>query len=169
MKKTLIAAGRLADIVEPGATFPVHESMRWVDCPDDTAPDTHEWNGTAVVAKPGPSLDELKASRRPLIDRARNAACYADVPALGHTWQADARSQDLLSNAIRRAHAGKPLPPVWRTADNVDMPIESLADLEAIEDAIAAQTLAAYQQSWSLKAQLDVATTPEEVEAIQWV
>lgn len=113
-------------------------------------------------------LFHLKASKRAAIEAARAAACYADVTASGRTWQADARSQDLLANAVRRGRAGKPLPPKWRDRDNSDMPVASVADLEAIEDAIAAQTQAAYEKSWTLKARIDAATTAEEVEAVQW-
>lgn len=170
MKKALIetASGRLCDIVLSGAEFPVAPELQWVDAPDDVSHDTHEFDGIAVVVKPGPSLSEIKAARAASVERSRDAACYADVAASGHTWQADPRSQELLSNAIRRGRAGKPLPSKWRDRDNVDMPVASVADLEAIEDAIAAQTLAAYEKSWALKAQIDAATTAAEVEAVQW-
>lgn len=151
-----------------------HPDYGWIPftaSPDDTEPHSREiFDATKAIAAPfaGVPLDELKAERRALINHARDAACLASVTAIGHTWQADARSQELLANAVRRAHAGKPLPPVWRDADNVDMPVATVADLEEIEDAIAAQTLAAYQQSWALKAQIDGATTAAEVEAVQW-
>jgi len=102
------------------------------------------------------------------INQMRDTVCYAPVQALGHTWQADMRSQDLLNKAISLASLGLPLPTVWRDADNVGMPITSIADLLAIAGAIALQTQAAYELSWSLKAQVDAATNLEEVEMVQW-
>lgn len=67
MKKALIHAetGRLCDIVAPGAEFPVHPAMRWVDAPDDVSHATHHWDGAAIVANPpppAPTADEIAAA-----------------------------------------------------------------------------------------------------------
>lgn len=170
MKKALIetSTGRLCDIVLPGSEFPVAPGLQWVDAPDNVAHDTHEFDGTAVVAKPGPSLDAIKAARRAAINATRDAVCVADVTANGKTWQADARSQQMLASAIALSGAGLPLPASWRARDNSNMPVTGLADLLAIAGAMAAQTQAAYEKSWALKAQIDGATTAAEVEAVQW-
>ncbi len=64
MKKVLIHpdTGRLCDIVAPGAEFPVHPAMQWVDAPDDVAHDTHHWDGMAVVSNSAPPADEIAAA-----------------------------------------------------------------------------------------------------------
>jgi hypothetical protein len=116
-------------------------------------------------AHPDALLDERKAAKRRQIEAERDSACVQPVHALGRTWQADKRSQELFSSAITIAQAGGPLPAVWRDAENNDMPVTSLADLLAIAGAIAQQTQAAYSDSWARKAAVDAATTFDEVDA----
>lgn len=117
-----------------------------------------------IDAHPLAALAELKIAKKRQIEADRDAEAMASVSALGHLWQADMRSQDLLAKAITLAQAGLPLPPIWRDADNNDVPIASLADLLAIAGAIGQQTQQAYARSWARKAAVDAATTPEEVE-----
>jgi hypothetical protein len=114
---------------------------------------------------PDAVLTELKAAKKRQIEADRDAAAVQDVQALGRTWQADKRSQELLASAITIANAGGPLPAVWRDADNNDIPVTELAQLLAIAGAIAAQTQAAYAESWARKAAVDAATTDAEVES----
>lgn len=118
-----------------------------------------------LPAHPDAVLEAAKATKKRQIEEDRDAQCVADVAALGHTWQADKRSQELLAQAITLAQAGLPLPPVWRAANNADVPITSIADLLAISGAIAQQVQTAYTTSWARKAAVDAATTIEEVEA----
>jgi hypothetical protein len=110
-------------------------------------------------------LAVAKAEKKARIEAERDAQCEQPVQALGRTWDADKRSQELLTAAITLAQAGGPLPPVWRDYDNNNVPITSLADLLAIANAISAQTQAAYAQSWERKAMVDAAQTLDEVEA----
>lgn len=119
----------------------------------------------ALPAHPDAVLDEVKVAKKRQIEADRDAQCTANVTANGHTWQADKLSQELLGQAITLAQAGLPLPPVWRDADNNDVPITSIADLLAISGAIAQQVQTAYATSWARKAAVDAATTIEEVEA----
>lgn len=140
-----------ADATPPHREDAIYDILRrmWVNPPDTT-----------------PSLEQIKATKKLQIEADRAAQCYADVSALGHQWQADKDSQNLLSQAISLAQAGLPLPPVWRTSDNVDVPITSINDLLTIAGAIATQTQAVYATAWKRKAALEVATTIEEVEAV---
>lgn len=115
---------------------------------------------------PPKTLTQIADGKRAEIERARDAACVANVTALGRTWQADSRSSTLLGQAITLAQAGLPLPPVWRDANNGDMPVGSLADLLAIGGVIAAQVQAAYSHSWTLKAQVDAAVAANDATAI---
>lgn len=117
---------------------------------------------------PSKTLGEIKAEKLAQLKPARDAATVANVTAHGRQWQADERSQKLLSAAITLAMAGAPLPPVWRDANNSNMPITTLAELVAIAGAMARQTQAAYSKSWTLKDQVDAAQTPGAVDAVVW-
>lgn len=120
----------------------------------------------ALDLHPDALLAEAKIAKKRQIEAERDAACEQPVTALGRTWDADKRSQELLGQAITLAQAGAPLPPVWRDRDNSDMPVTSIADLLAISGAIAAQVQAAYATSWARKTSVDAATTIDEVNAI---
>lgn len=128
-----------------------------------------EWVIHAIdAATPPQPLSEVKAAKLDQLTISRDAATIANVIAHGRQWQADERSQKLLSAAITLAMAGAPLPPVWRDANNSNMPITTLAELVAIAGAMARQTQAAYSKSWTLKDQVDAAQTPGAVDAVVW-
>ena len=114
---------------------------------------------------PDAMLVEAKADKKRQIEAERDAACEQPVTALGRTWDADKRSQELLNGAIALAQAGGPIPAVWRDRDNNDMPIADLSDLRAIASAIARQVQQAYATSWARKAAVDAATTIDKVNA----
>jgi hypothetical protein len=115
-----------------------------------------------------PTLEAVKASKCAYIDAMREQACEVDVPALGYLWQADKRSKELLSGAIALANAGVPLPTVWRTTDNINVAISSIADLLAIAGAIALQVQSAYAHSWALKGDVAAANDVGGVVLITW-
>ena len=167
MKKALIdPEGRIAQ-VEFEELFPVEPPMAWVDCPDDCL--AYAWTYSEGVFSPPDQaglLDMAKAAKFAQIERDRDAACVANVAAHGRIWQADARSQALLGQAITLASAGLPLPAYWRDYENSDMAIESVADLLAIAGAIAAQVQVAYATSWARKAAVDMAETVDGVDAV---
>lgn len=117
---------------------------------------------------PSKTLGEIKAEKLAQLKPARDGATVSNVTAHGRQWQADERSQKLLSAAITLAMVGAPLPPVWRDANNSNMPITTLAELVAIAGAMARQTQAAYSKSWTLKDQVDAAQTPGAVDAVVW-
>jgi len=135
---------------------------------------TETWAGATVtrgaywIEIAPDNLTRAKTTKRNEINRERAWRCTWNVAALGYVWQADMASQDLLNKAIMLASNGLPLPSVWRTVDNYDMPITSINDLLAIAGAIGVQTQTAYSTSWTLKAQVDAATTVEEVAAVVW-
>lgn len=133
-----------------------------VACPEHGPGDL--WDGVAF-SHPAPPLAEAKAQKLAQIEADRDRQVRANVSALGRVWQADDRSQKLLGDAITLAHAGLPLPPVWRDVDNQDMPITGIADLLAIAGAMAAQTQAAYSESWGRKAAVLAATHLAEIES----
>jgi hypothetical protein len=129
-----------------------------IDVSDD--PTVQIVNGEVV-----PTLAAAKAQKKARIESERDAQCEKPVQALGRTWNADKRSQELLASAITIAQAGGPLPVVWRDYDNDNMQVTSIDDLLAIAVAIAAQTQTAYTKSWARKEAVDAAQTLDEVEA----
>ena len=104
------------------------------------------------------TIEEVRRQRLDMVEGYRNTSTNKDVYALGTRWQADERSQKLLGNAITLAIAGLPLPPMWRDADNNNVEITSINQLLAIAGAMAIQTQAAYEQSWTLKREIEVAS-----------
>jgi hypothetical protein len=125
-----------------------------------------EYLGSARLdPHPQALLAAAKAQKKARIEAERDVQCEQPVQALGRTWDADKRSQELLASAITIAQAGGPLPPAWRDHDNDNMPVTSIADLLAIAGAIATQTQTAYAQSWARKAAVDAAQALEDVEA----
>lgn len=125
-------------------------------------PEGHRWEVHL------PSIEELKSEKRSYIENNKLNTRLQPVSALGYTWQADTLSQTLLTSAILLAQIGAaPVPPTWRTLDNIDVSV-SLDDLKTIAGAMAAQTQYAYSTSWNLKARVDAATTAEELASIVW-
>lgn len=113
-------------------------------------------------------IEALKVEKLEYIENARDSSVHADVSALGTMWQADQRSQELLTSAITLAQSGLPLPLTWRDSFNNDLNITSISQLLSIAGAIALQTQAAYSRSWQLKAQVAAATTEAELALINW-
>lgn len=69
MKKALIQGSRVAQVELVG--FPVALPLKWVDCADDAKPETHYFDGAAVVPippPPEPPLAEQKVSAEREID-----------------------------------------------------------------------------------------------------
>lgn len=115
-----------------------------------------------------PELEVIKQTKKAEIETRRNLECYKPVESMGYWWQADARSQSLLSNAILTwTLTGIPSVTTWRTLDNQDIPV-TLEDLKAIAQAMAQQTNLAYQISWKLKRDVELAETEEELNKLIW-
>ena len=145
---------------EHGNSIPTHfVKDGWIEITED------EFN-TLLTEKNTPTIEQLKAAKKIQIESDRDAACFADVTALGRTWSASKRNQELLNNAITLTSDGASLPSYWRDTDNNNMEITEVSQLVAISSAIAAQTQAAYVTSWSRKQALESAMTAEEIQAI---
>lgn len=170
MKRALISHdGRLCDIVAPGSEFPVHPSMQWVDAPDDVSHDTHEWNGVAVATKPGPSLAYVKSEKLAELERARNAAESATVTVQGRPFPATEQFQAKVSRALNYVGRGKPLDltDAWRDGNAAPVAMTAVL-LGQIEDAITAQSVAAWKRYWQKFDAVQAATTTEQLAAIIW-
>ncbi len=129
-------------------------------------------NGYTLVPY-SPTLGEAQESQKDLIDSWRLAACHADVSVsvggVTYPFQADEKSQKLLGNVITLNSAGitSAVPPVWRSSNNIDVPV-TITDIVNIAIAIANQINTAYAHSFTLKADVDAATTISAVQAVTW-
>lgn len=130
--------------------------------PGMSLPEGHTWVDHV------PNLDVLRQEKKEYIERSRDKHCFSNVYALEHWWQADARSQQLISTAVNLSSAGvSPAPATWRTLDNIDLPI-TLEQLKQIAAEMAAQVSYAYSRSWELKQILKSASTKADIDNIVW-
>jgi hypothetical protein len=116
-------------------------------------------------------LDKAKTKKKAEIASARSVEMYDDkVTSLG-TFGSTESDNNKLSIAIQvtqlAAAAGQPAVCGYKDAAGV-YSIYTLAQLEQIALEIAAQVIPAYEKESGLVAQIDAATTVEEVEAVSW-
>lgn len=117
-----------------------------------------------------PSLEDLKLFKRYEINSERdNARKTEGAEYDGDIFDIDEVSQSNILAQIKVAEIiGDPKATYnYRSKTNTDH-LLTLAQLQELGLAIAVKVNAIYVKSWDLKAQVDKATTAEEVEAIKW-
>jgi hypothetical protein len=116
-------------------------------------------------------LDKAKAKKKAEIASARSVEMYADKTTSLGVFGSTESDNNKLSIAIQvtqlAAAAGQPAECGYKTADGV-YSIYTLAQLEQIALEIAAQVIPLYEKESGLVAQVDAATTVEEVQSITW-
>lgn len=123
-----------------------------------------------IVEIPTPSLDDLKDLKKAEINSERdNARKTEGAEYDGDIFDIDEVSQSNILAQIKVAEIiGDPNATYnYRSKTNTDH-LLTLAQLQELGLAIAVKVNAIYVKSWDLKAQVDKATTAEEVEAIKW-
>lgn len=128
-----------------------------------------------LSSDPGPSMDDLKSAKHAQLRERYGAAVEADVvyTSLDGTtqiYQADqAFSVANLSQMILANQAVQSVPGgfYWVAKDNTKVPF-LYADLLGLAKVIGDSGFAAYVRWQELKAQVDAAATPEEIEAVVW-
>lgn len=118
----------------------------------------------AVTPRP---LDAVKAEKVAVLERNRRMATVADVTVAGKVYPSDSEYREVISNLASRSSRGKPLSARLRGKDGVAVVLTPVL-LGNIEDAIAAQTQAAWDRYWSLFDEAQAATSVEAVAAIAW-
>ena len=118
-----------------------------------------------------PSANELLAQAKTAklveLKTAYEADVNADIAYMNTTFQADQKSQDMITKVLAASGGKLPAGFFWLDALNNHVPM-TFADLQGLANAIllrGQQLFAKYQQ---LKAQVNAATTPDEVNAITW-
>jgi hypothetical protein len=118
-----------------------------------------------------PDLDKAKAKKKAEIAAARSVAMYADKTTSLGVFGSTESDNNKLSIAIQvtqiAAALGNPAECGYKTVDGT-YSVYTLAQLEQIALEIAAQVLPLYERESSLVAQVDAATTVEEVESIHF-
>lgn len=114
-------------------------------------------------------LVEAKEAKRAQINAATLAAIDAGFEHEGHVFDSDARSQTNIIGTANAVGAGIPLPEsfAWRTKANENVPMDG-PGIIALGAALLQHVNAQYAVSWQLKADIEAATTPEQLDAIRW-
>jgi hypothetical protein len=118
-----------------------------------------------------PDLDKAKAKKKVEIAAARNVAMYADKTTSLGVFGSTESDNNKLSLVIQvtqiAAAAGQPAECGYKTVDGT-YSIYTLSQLEQIVLEIAAQVIPLYEKESGLVAQVETATTIEDVEAVSW-
>ena len=116
-------------------------------------------------------LDKAKAKKKAEIASARSVEMYADKTTSLGVFGSTESDNNKLSIAIQvtqlAAAAGQPAECGYKDVSGV-YSVYTLAQLEQIALEIAAQVLPLYEKESGLVAQVDAATTVEEVDAVSW-
>lgn len=123
-----------------------------------------------IIELPKPSLEELKEAKRAEINQAREEARKTEGAEYdGDIFDVDEVSQSNILAQIKVAELLKSTEATYtyRSKTNKDH-LLTVAELQQLGLMIAQKVNEIYARSWKLKALVDEATTPEEVEAITW-
>lgn len=144
------------------------------DAPADDDLRTWTWDESTERWVPVPTLAAVRQQRWEVIKLARDAASAAPVMATPFgDFDADAASVDKLTRTVlvrREAEGltGALLPPTrWTMADNgaVDLTTDQMAQVAVM---LFMRGDGAHQVARALRDRIDAATTPDEVEAVEW-
>ncbi|MDS1142383.1 DUF4376 domain-containing protein [Pusillimonas sp. SM2304] len=110
-----------------------------------------------------------KDAKRAQINAATLAAIDAGFEHQGHVYDSDARSQTNIIGCANAVAAGVPLPAdfTWRTKSNENVPIDGPGVI-ALGAGLLQHVNAQYAISWTLKAEIEAAATPKDLDAIRW-
>lgn len=130
----------------------------------------HVFNWDTKVWEDPRTLQQLKDAKTDEINAASLKANTSTFPYLGKRFQVDAVSRSYIegANGAFMHHQGPPpdWPGGWKAEDNTYIPINTLEEWVAFYGAMVSAGTANFNHSQSLKAQLEAATTPEEVAAV---
>lgn len=120
-------------------------------------------------SEPEPTLDEIKQFKSQEITSACIRAIDSGFVHEGHPYDSDIVSRTNIIGTATGVQAGIPLPEgfTWRTSDNENVPMGG-PGIIALGAALLQHVNQQYATSWQLKAEVEAATTPDDVEAIRW-
>lgn len=161
----------------PALLSPPGPGRFWFAVPGDVAENTVALvDGQVVpcarVVDPALPLSLAKGDARRSITRARDSAEFGFFTWDGSRFDANERSQARIQGALQLATlalaTGGAFTVDWTLADNTVRTL-SAQDFVGVGQALAAHVEAAHVKARALKAQIDAATSLEEVAAVVWV
>lgn len=130
-----------------------------------------EWSNTTFSWSDLRDLSQVKADRWTVIKQARDTAINAPLPTPYGSFDADARSQKNITDAIALLQAletsGTPQTIDFTLADN-SVAVLTTAQMVEVGLLLGARTQEAYATARQLRADIEAASTQEEVEAVVW-
>jgi len=124
------------------------------------------------VAQVEISFDLLRATKNLEINAARAAANLSTFPHAGWRFACDALSRSDIDGVANHVALFGAFPKGflggWKAVDNTMMPMPDVDAFRAMYASMTAQGAENFMRSQSLKAQLENASTPEEIAAITW-
>lgn len=139
--------------------------------PADTDMHTWAWDATARRWVSSPTLAALKAARWLYIRTQRDAAEFGGFAWDGSMFDSDSASQARIMGAVQMATLAaaqqQPFEIDWTLADNTVRTLDG-ADMVAVGLALGAHVAATHAAGRALRADINAATTAEQVAAVVW-
>jgi hypothetical protein len=167
MRAARIENGVVADLWEVpsldcfGDLYTLVEAPEWVQLGDT-------YSNGLFVPKPKP-IEQAKAEKLTELESAYDSAIQQPISYMGHTFQADADSQDILTKTLTALNAVGNVPTgfAWWDADNIAVSM-TLAELNGLAMAMLNQGWAAFQNKQAKKALVRSAQTVDDVNSVVW-
>ena len=160
-------SGLIVDSITRGECY-VSEDMRVIPVPPQPSP-AHEWNW--ATKQWAYDIEEGRAQAWSRIKSARESVEFGAFVWDGHTFDGDSESQRRIQGAAQLATlaqaTGQPFSIDWTLADNTQVTLTA-AEMIGVGVALGQHVNGAHGIARTLRTQIDAATTPEELEAIQW-
>ena len=127
----------------------------------------HIFNYTTKQWQHPRTLADLKATQWSQVKQARSNAEYAGFTWDGSTFDSDAISQQRITGAVTLAQLSTAFSIDWVLADNTTRTLNQ-ADMLQVGVALGLHVATQFTHGVGLRAQIDFATTPEQLSAIVW-
>lgn len=167
MQYAIIENNIIVNVAEAEADYAAAQG--WVPALDSRIGDL--WDGENYTPA-AVDLAPLKAAKNDEINAARLAANFSTFQHAGKAIACDQLSRSDIDGTNGFVSLYGSLPPGWpggwKAVDNTYVPIASVNDWKAFYASMFAAGNANFAKAQALKAQLDAATTAEQVAAIVW-
>lgn len=127
-----------------------------------------EWIYEEIPQKPEPTLEKLKLTKRAEINQARDKAEQGGFEYMGKVFDSDQVSCIRMSSAAQAMqYAPDDATITWTCQDNSTIDLNK-SQLMGLVVALAQHSNACHEKATALKAQIDICTSKEDIEAIIW-
>lgn len=142
------------------------ENGQLVDMPPRPGP-TYDFDYALKQWVDPRTLEQRKAAQWEAIKQARANAEYGGFVWDGSPFDSDAASQQKIIGASQWASINPNIEIDWTLADNTVRTLTA-AQMQQVGQALGAHVDGVYAKARTLRQQIEAATTPAEVEAVQW-